>query len=243
MSRALRIIRSSQGDRDKISLTLQRETTSELYKQHGYSEEDIDTVDLGIHTGFSRHTRGIDEDNRLDNHPEVQAAVKRLQDGVYDHVFAFDDTRICRDDYYFVIKDAAIQGGAEFKFADDIDTDSLAFRVKRVVEMWIKLQEIRKSKAARKRRRENGGREGEPPTGLDWDDDRLGWEPDDDFEEVLRVLTMKDAGYTHREVVEAVDVVGSTGTVSNIVNRRDEYESQMVEHGYTYPDLEQPAVD
>lgn len=124
---------------------------------------DVDDIDLGIHTGFSRHTRSIDKDNPLDNHSEVQAAVEHLQNGVDDHVVAYDDTRIYRDDYYFVIKDAAIQGGAEFKFADDIDTDSLAFRVKRVVEMWIKLQEIRKSKAARKRQRENGRREGEPP--------------------------------------------------------------------------------
>jgi len=238
MSRALRFIRSSQGDSDKVSLSLQRETTDELLDELGYDEDNVDDVDLGIHTGFSRHTKDIDDDNRLDNHPEVEAAVERLKDGVYDHVIAYDDTRICRDDYYFVIKDAAIQGGTEFKFTDNIDTESLAFRVKRVVEMWIKLQEIRKSKAARKRRRENGGREGTPPTGLDWDDDRHGWVPDDDFEAVLRVLALKDAGYTHREVVAEVDVAGSTGTVSNIIERREEYEEQMLEHGYTYSDVE-----
>ncbi|MFA9517294.1 resolvase [Halopenitus sp. H-Gu1] len=202
----------------------------------------MEDVDLGIHTGFSRHTRGIESDNRLDANPEVQAAIERLRDGKYDHVFAFDDTRICRDDYYFVIKDAAIKGSAEFVFADDIDSESLAFRVKRVVEMWVKLQEISKSKEARAERRENGGREGESPTGLDWDDERLGWEPDEDFEGVLRVLAMKDSGYTHREVVEAVDVVGSTGTVSNILNRRDEYEQQMIEHGYSYPGLETKPI-
>ena len=238
MSRALCFIRSSQGDSDKVGLTLQRETTTELYKDHDYTEEQVDTVDLGIHTGFSRHTRGVEADNRLDNHPEVQAAVERLRDGEYDHVFAFDDSRVCRDDYYFVVKDAALQGGAELVFADDIDPESLAFRVKRVVEMWIKLQEIRKSRDARRRRRENGGREGTPPTGLDWDDDRHGWEPDDDFEDVLRVIALKDAGYTYREIVEMVDVVGSTGTVTNIANRREEYETQMLEHGYTYPDVE-----
>jgi len=218
MSRALRFIRSSQGERDKVSLALQRETTTELHEEHGYSADQVDDVDLGIHTGFSRHTRGIESDNRLDANPEVQAAIERLRDGEYDHVFAFDDTRICRDDFYFVIKDAAIQGGAEFVFADDIDPESLAFRVKRVVEMWVKLQEIAKSKAARAERRENGGREGEPPTGLDWDDERLGWEPDEDIEEVLRVLAMKDAGYTTEKLSKqlmlwAVPVPSQTSSI------------------------------
>lgn len=110
--------------------------------------------------------------------------------------------------------------------------------MKRDVEQYVKQTETRKSKEARERRRRDGVREGEPPTGLDWDIDRLGWEPADDFEGVLRELALKDAGYTHREVVEAVDVVGSTGTVSNILNRRDEYEDQMLEHGYVYPDVE-----
>lgn len=78
---------------------------------------------------------------------------------------------------------------------------------------------------------------------MDWDDDRHGWEPDDDFEDVLRVLALKDAGYTHRGVVDEVDVVGSTGTVTNILNRRDEYEDQMLEHGYVYPDVEPEPAD
>ena len=78
--------------------------------------------------------------------------------------------------------------------------------------------EISKSKAARKRRRENGGREGTPPTGLDWDDDRHGWVPDDDFESVLRILALKDERYIHREIVSEIDVAGSTGTVTNILN-------------------------
>ena len=56
MSRALRFIRSSQGDSDKVSLTLQRETTTDLYEAHNYTEDQVDTIDLGIHTGFSRHT-------------------------------------------------------------------------------------------------------------------------------------------------------------------------------------------
>jgi DNA invertase Pin-like site-specific DNA recombinase len=134
-------------------------------------------------------------------------------------------------------------GDATMAFWDDIDLGSLEFRVKRVVEQHVKQTEIRKSQEARERRRQNGGREGEPPTGLDWDNNQHGWEPDDDFEYALRVPKLKDEGHTHREVVEAVDVVGSTGTVTNILNRRDEYENQMLEHGYTYPDVGSASAD
>lgn len=242
-SRALRFIRSSQGDNDKISLSLQRETTAELAENLGLTTNHIDDVDLGIHTGFSRHTRGMDVTNRLDAHPEVRAAIEQLRDGKYDHVIAYDDSRISRDDYYFVIKDAAIEGDAEFVFVDDIDTESLAFRVKRVVEMWVKLQEIAKSKAARAARRNNGGREGTPPTGLDWDEDRHGWEPDEYFNDVLRVIALKDAGLTHREVLDVIEIVNSPGTVSNILNRREEYENQMLEHGFEYPNVDSQITD
>lgn len=241
--RALRFIRSSQGNSDKISLSLQRETTAAVAEDLDYTPDQIDDVDLNIHTGFSRHTRGTDANDRLDAHPEVQTAIERLRDGLYDHVIAYDDSRICRDDYYFVIKDAAIQGDAEFVFVDDIDTDDLAFRVKRVVEMWVKLQEIRKSKAARAERRNDGGREGTPPTGLDWDDNRHRWEPDENFNDVLRVIALKDAGFTHRKVLDEVEIVNSPGTVSNILDRRDEYEDQMLEHGYTYPDTARQSAD
>lgn len=128
-------------------------------------------------------------------------------------------------------------------FVEDVDLDSLEFRVKRVVEQHVKQTEVKKSREARRQRREDGGREGTPPTSLEWDDDRHSRVPDDDFEAVLRVRTLKDEGYTHREIVAEVDVAGSTGTVTNILNRRDEYESQMLEHGYTYPDMEPESAD
>lgn len=51
-----------------------------------------------------------------------------------------------------------------------------------------------------------------------------------------------DDGFTHREVVEEVDVVGSNGAFSNILNRRKKYEQQMIEHGYSYPDLESTSI-
>lgn len=235
MSSAVRILRSSQGDENKIGLEVQDEVTSTL-------ADDLDTtidrtIDLGIHTAFSAFVRGPDSDNRLDNNEEIQKLIEELHAGEYDYLLAYDDSRVSRDDFFFVIHYACIMGDAEMVFIEDVDLDSLEFRVKRVVEQHVKQTEIKKSREVRERRRNNGGREGTPPTGLDWDDDRHGWEPDDDFEAALRVLVLKDAGYTHREVVAEVDVAGSTGTVTNILNRRDEYEDQMLEHGYTYPDV------
>jgi DNA invertase Pin-like site-specific DNA recombinase len=241
MSSAVRILRSSQGDENKVSLDVQDDKTVEL-------AEDLDTtiertIDLGIHTAFSAFVRGTDTDNRIDANPEIQELLEELRTGEYDYLIAYDDSRVARDDFFFILHYACIMGDVEMVFVEDIELDSLEFRVKRVVEQHVKQTEIRKSQEARERRRENGGREGEPPTGLDWDDDHHGWEPDEDFEDVLRVLALKDEGFTHREVVKAVDVVGSTGTVSNILNRRDEYETQMLEHGYTYPDLEQSLLN
>lgn len=239
MSSAVRILRSSQGDEDKVSLDVQDEKTAAL-------AEDLDTTierttDLGIHTGFSSFVRGPDADNRIDAHPDIQELLEELHTGEHDYVLAYDDSRVARDDFFFVLHYACIMGDATMVFWEDIDLDSLEFRVKRVVEQHVKQTEIQKSQEARERRREDGGREGEPPTGLDWDDDRHGWEPDDDFEDVLRVIALKDAGYTHREVKERVDVVGSTGTITNIMRRREDYEQLMLDHGYVFPDVPTPA--
>lgn len=235
MSSAVRIIRSSQGDENKVGLDVQREETAAL-------ADDLDvtierTIDLGIHTAFSSFVRGPATDNRLDANDKIQSLLDELHAGEYDYLLAYDDSRVARDDFFFVLHYACIMGDTEMVFVEDIDLDSLEFRVKRVVEQHVKQTEIKKSREARERRRENGGREGTPPLGLDWDEDRLGWVPDEDFEAVLRVIALKDAGYTHREVVDEIDVVGSTGTVSNILNRREAYEDQMLENGYTYPDV------
>jgi hypothetical protein len=239
MSSAVRILRSSQGDENKIGLEVQDEVTTTL-------ADDLDTtiertIGLGIHTAFSAFVRGPEADNRLDNNDEIQELIEELHAGKYDYLLAYDDSRVSRDDFFFVIHYACVMGNTEMVFAEDVDLDSLEFRVKRVVEQHVKQQEIKKSREVRRRRRENGGQEGTPPTGLEWDDDRHGWEPSDDFEAVLRALALKDEGYTHREIVAEIDVVSSTGTVSNIVDRRGEYEDQMLEHGYTYPDINPQA--
>jgi len=49
----VRILRSSQGSDDKVSLEVQDETTRELAAEHGVEEDNLTTINLGIHTGFS----------------------------------------------------------------------------------------------------------------------------------------------------------------------------------------------
>lgn len=222
---AAAVYRSSQGDEKKVSLDVQRAKGPELSNQLG--ADLTREVDLGIHTGFSAFTKGIDTEDRIDNHPEIQELLEEIRASKYDYLLAYDDSRLARDDFFFVIHYACIEGDCVMTFSDDIDLDSLEFRVRRVVEQHVKLAEIRKSREARKLRRENGGREGTPPVGLRWDDQRHGWEPDNKFEDVLEVIAMKDAGATHREVVAGSSVVSSTGTVSKIIDRRDEYESYI----------------
>lgn len=241
MSSAVRVLRSSQGEEDKVGLDVQDEETREI--ADNLDTEITRTIDLGIHTAFSAFVRGPDSDNRIDANEEIQQLIEELHAGEYDYLIAHDDSRIARDDFFFVIHYACIMGGAEMVFSDGIDLDSLEFRVKRVVEQHVKQEEIRKSKKARARRRDNGGREGTPPIGLDWDDDSHSWIPDDNFETVLRAISLKDAGLTHRDVVDEIDIIGSTGTVTNIMDRREDYEIQMLEHGYTYPGTKGDSVD
>ncbi|MFC6722889.1 hypothetical protein ACFQE1_00415 [Halobium palmae] len=61
---------------------------------------------------------------------------------MYDYVLAYDDTRVARDVYFFSLRRDALRGGAEFVFADELDVESLEFRIARIVEQWVKEKEI-----------------------------------------------------------------------------------------------------
>ena len=60
-----------------------------------------------------------------DHHDDIQQLLEDLDNGVYDYLIAYDDTRLARDDFFFVIRYSAIRGGAELQFVDDIDIQSL----------------------------------------------------------------------------------------------------------------------
>lgn len=240
MSRAAIIVRSSQGDEDKVSLDVQREETRELATDLGIDE--VDMIDLGIHTGFSSFTRGRDANEQLDAHDDIQQLLDDLKAGIYDYVIAYDDTRLARDDFFFIIRYAAIRGSAELQFVDDIDIQSLGFRTRRVVEQYVKRKEIEKSKIARQARLDRGGYEGTPPLGTTWDDQRLHIEPDEDFEDVLDILRMRDPGVdggtmSYTEILAETDLTNSRGTLANILDRHEEYLELACAHGYDVDEL------
>ena len=75
MSRAVCLIRQSQGTDDSVSLELQRKEIPEL-------ADEVDIIDLGIHTAFSSAPKKNHE-KRIDSNPQIQQLLKDLRDGKY----------------------------------------------------------------------------------------------------------------------------------------------------------------
>lgn len=109
MTRALRWVRKSKGSDDDIGLEKQRETTAALSDELA---NDVEDLDLGVHTGFSSMTRE-DDDGLLYQNARVVEAVERIREGEYDYLVAYDDRRVCRDEYFSVIKHACVEGDCE----------------------------------------------------------------------------------------------------------------------------------
>lgn len=225
MSKGLVWIRKSKGSDDDVGLELQREKLPELAEQH---VDEYDILDLGVHTGFSIHSRAR-EDTRIDSNPEVVTALERLTAGEYDVLFAWDDTRIARDEYFAEVQRACLLGDAELVFLADVE-DGLTFDVKRAVEKRVKQEEIEKSKNALARRRENGYYEGKPRYGTRYDENKQYLVPGDDFDDVLTAFEMRDEHASYREILENTGF-SSTGTLRNVLDRREWYEELADAHG------------
>lgn len=224
MNDAAMVLRKSQGSEDDISLKVQRSKVTRMLEDNGYLNPDI--YDLGVHTGFSIHTKQ-DADERIDNNPQVQDLLQRLRDGEYDVVAAHDYSRICRDEYMATIREAALRGEAEFAFVEgDDDMGSMTSEINRAVEKHVKRQEIRKSKEALKRKKENGEPLGPAPTGLQYTDDKTGYKTDDDFPLVKRVLRLRDNGASYPEIESKTGVSRSTA-YTMCEERRELYERFM----------------
>lgn len=225
MSRAAAFIRKSQGDEDDVSLQLQREHVTDL--ADGLAD-DVETIDLGVHTGFSIHMRPDSED-RIDTHEDVRALLEDLRAGEYDYLCAWDDTRLARDQFFWELKRAAIVGGCALEFVEEPPEDQLTFRVQRAVESDVKRREIQKSKAALEEREEQGHDQGRPPFGLTYDDAGEQWVPDrggedgerGDFQKAIDVIKARENDLSWR------DVAGETGvnksTARRIWERRERY--------------------
>jgi len=149
MSRALAWIRKSKGEESDIGLKEQRELVRTLAADLA---DRVEPLDLGVHTGFSTMTRD-DPAGLLDQNERVRERISDLEAGEYSHLVAWDDRRICRDEYFSVIQYAAEQGDAEIVYVGDVNEDDLTFDLKRRIERDTKEEEIEKSRRAIERRK------------------------------------------------------------------------------------------
>lgn len=219
MTRALAWIRKSKGSDDDVGLEEQREVVPDMAAELAGS---VDVFDLGVHTGFSSMTR--DGSGLLDQREDVQNCVDELQSGRYDYVVAWDDRRICRDEYLSVIQYAAQVGGAEFSYVAEVPEDKLTFDIKRRVERDTKEEEIKKSRRAVQRRIQNGYDHGRPRFGMTYDDSGAYQVPGDKFDSVVDIFRLDDLGYSQREIATEVDE--ALGTVQNVLRRREWYQKR-----------------
>jgi DNA invertase Pin-like site-specific DNA recombinase len=220
VTRAAAFIRKSQGDEDDVSLQLQRERVGDLA---GNLADDVEFVDLGVHTGFSIHMRPAAE-TRIDTNDDVLALLDDLRAGEYDYLCAWDDTRLARDQFFWELRRAAIIGGCDLAFVESPPDDELTFRVQRAVESDVKRREIEKSRAALEEREQQGHDQGRPPHGLTYDDDGKHWVPDrktGEFSEALDVIALREDGVSWRDIEDETEV--SKNTARRIWERRDRY--------------------
>jgi len=140
MTEVATLVRQSQGSEDSISLELQREQTMARALELG--DDEPHRVDLGVHTGFSIFVKQPDQE-RLDDNDQVLDLLDRLGAGEFDYLVAHDDTRVARDQFYWVLVWHARRGGCSVEFIEDVPSDDLTFRVGRVVEAEMKRKEMR----------------------------------------------------------------------------------------------------
>jgi hypothetical protein len=239
MTRAKVVARSSQGTGDKLGLKIQRE---EGLARAEELADDVELLDLGIHTGFSAFVKPHAED-RIDTNPEMRQFVEELREGEWDYVVAYDPSRIARDEYWFEVRRAALLGCAEFEFFDQSipdDVDDYSFTVTIVVEAGVKRREMMKSAKAKARREEEGLPDGRPPRGMRYNDDATEHVPDKEtFPGVLEVVARLQAEVPYSTIVDETGV--GKGSITGIKNRLDYYIEQAEEHGYELPDVSTPA--
>lgn len=225
MSKALAWIRKSKGDESVVGLEEQRELVRALADDIA---DEVEVLDLGVHTGFSTMTRD-DPAGLLDQNDRVQDRVSELEAGGYTHLVAWDDRRICRDEYFSVIQYAAKQGDAEIVYVGDVNEDDLTFDLKRRIERDTKEEEIEKSQRAIERRKEQGYDHGRPRFGMAYDASGEYQVPGEEFDTVLEIFRLDSSGKTRREIADEVNVAIST--VQNVIQRREWYikREQMAE--------------
>jgi hypothetical protein len=215
-------MRKSQGSEDDISLDVQRKKCEQLAQS--LEPDNIQRYNLGIHTGFSLHTKPEAEE-RIDNNDQMQKLLTDLKQGEYGYVVSYDYTRICRDEYIERFRECAIIGGAEFRFVEgEDDLDSLTSGIRREVEKHVKRQEIEKSRQALKQKQEQNEPLGRPPKGLSYSEDKTEYVRGQDFNLVREVVRLREEeDMTYPSIEEKTGV--SRSTIYSICNHnRDMYE-------------------
>lgn len=225
MNRALAWIRKSKGKESDVGLEEQRELVRTLAVDLA---DEVEILDLGVHTGFSTMTRD-DPAGLLDQNERVQERVSELEAGEYSHLVAWDDRRICRDEYFSVIQYATEQGDAEIVYVGDVNEDDLTFDLKRRIERDTKEEEIEKSQRAIERRKEQDYDHGRPRFGMTYDASGEYQVPGEEFDTVLEIFRLNNSGKSRREIADEVSV--ATSTVQNVIQRREWYikREQMAE--------------
>jgi len=216
MTDALTWIRKSKGDDDDIGLEAQRRQVATLADELADS---VDTLDLGVQTGFSSMTR--DGDGLLDDREDVTNAVSRLRAGEYEYLIAYDDRRICRDGYFEVIRHACVEGDCQLAYVGDVADDDLTHDIKRRVERDTKEEEIEKARAAIEERQKQGYDHGRPKFGMEYDDAGHYQVPAENFDVVRDILRRREAGASLPAIAEATGVAMST--VASVCDRREWY--------------------
>ncbi len=217
MSRALAWVRKSKGNESDVGLEEQRELVAALADDIA---NEVETLDLGVHTGFSTMTRD-DPSGLLDQNQTVRDRVDTLRQGHFDYLVALDDRRICRDEYFSVIQYAARQGDAKIVYVGDVNEDDLTFDLKRRIERDTKEEEIEKSRQAVRRRIEEGYDHGRPRFGMTYDDAGHYQVPGEEFDTVMEIFQLDNAGKSRREIADTVDI--PVATIQNVIDRREWY--------------------
>ena len=220
-SLGLVVFRQSKGSDDSASLTEQRDHVPALAGEH---VDAVETLDMGVHTGYSRHNREPDEPHVEDSEAYMRA-LEAVEMGRYDVVAAYDENRIARDKFIERWEYAAERGDATFVFVESNPDDALAAGVKRVVEREAKKREIEKARRAVTQRTEAGHYQGRPWTGTEFDSagQYLVASGNDEWDAVMAVVEAweSEADVSKRGLASKTGL--SRVTVRRVVDRLDKY--------------------
>lgn len=202
------------------SISDQKEEIRNLADQHEFNL-------LHIYDDGQRSS-GFDNDR-----PEYTQMVAHTDEQDIDAIIVRDTDRLSRDKKERVMllfelesKDIEVwttQSGEPVDFEDD---EGFLLEVLRAYfDDVFKRREIEKAKRKIQQRIDKGFYHGRPPYGLQYNDQKTQLTPDEEFETAVRILQMRDDGYTYEDICDATGE--SYGRVYRTVNNRELYEEHI----------------